>query len=142
MNDMSENLTADQLEAEADRERERLNATVDELLLNLRPKSLASEWAQSAGLNDFTASDTIEFAYRRHPVALTLCGLALGAIVVAATRRASSMNMRTDSSSPVNLGRMRLMTRSLVKPSAPSVLARHTSAMPPTPMRSSRLYLP
>jgi hypothetical protein len=88
MNETKERLTADQLEAEADRTREQLNATVDELLLNLQPKSLASEWAQSAGLNNLTAGDTIELVYRRHPVAITLCGVALGLLAVAGTRRA------------------------------------------------------
>jgi F0F1-type ATP synthase membrane subunit b/b' len=90
MNDTSETLTADQLEAEADRARERLNATVDELLLNLRPKSLASEWMQSTGLNEMTAGETIELAYRRHPVAITLFGLGLGFLAVAGTRRAAA----------------------------------------------------
>ncbi|MBV8448318.1 MAG: DUF3618 domain-containing protein, partial [Hyphomicrobiales bacterium] len=67
-----------ELEAQVDRARQRLDATVDELLQNLRPKSLASEWAQSAGLNQLTSGDTIELAYRRHPVALTLAGLGIG----------------------------------------------------------------
>jgi hypothetical protein len=90
MNDTSENLSADQLEAEADRARERLNATVDELLVNLRPKSLASEWMQGSGLNETTAGETIELAYRRHPVAITLFGLGLGLLAVVGTRRAVS----------------------------------------------------
>jgi hypothetical protein len=90
MNDKSETLTADQLEAEADRARERLNATVDELLLNLRPKSLASEWMQSSGLNEMTAGETIETAFRRHPVAIALFGLGLGLLATAGTRRALS----------------------------------------------------
>lgn len=90
MNDKSETLTADQLEAEADRARERLNATVDELLLNLRPKSLASEWMQSSGLNEMTAGETIEAAYRRHPVAIALFGLGLGLLAALGTRRAVS----------------------------------------------------
>jgi hypothetical protein len=90
MNNESETLTADQLEAEADRARERLNATVDELLLNLRPKSLASEWMESSGLNEMTAGETIEAAYRRHPVAITLFGLGLGLLAALGTRRAVS----------------------------------------------------
>jgi hypothetical protein len=90
MSDTSEHLTADQLEAETGRARERLTATVDELLLNLRPKSLASEWMQSTGLNEMTAGDTIELAYRRHPVAITLFGLGLGALAVAGARKAAS----------------------------------------------------
>ena len=88
MNDTSESLSADQLEAEADRARERLNATVDELLLNLRPKSLASEWMQGSGVSERTAGETIELAYRRHPVAITLFGLGLGFLAVVGTRRA------------------------------------------------------
>ncbi len=90
MNDRTETLSADQLEAEADRARERLNGTVDELLLNLRPKSLASEWMQSSGLNEMTAGDTIEAAYRRHPVGITLFGLGLGLLAAVGTRRAMS----------------------------------------------------
>ena len=90
MTDRSETLTPDQLEAEADRARERLGSTVDELLLNLHPKSLASEWAQSSGFSDKTPAETIELAYRRHPVAITLCGIGLGLFAFATTRRAAS----------------------------------------------------
>ncbi|MBV8765102.1 MAG: DUF3618 domain-containing protein [Hyphomicrobiales bacterium] len=88
MNEISETLSADELEVEADRARERLNATVDELLLNLRPKSLASEWMQGSGLNDKTAGETIELAYRRHPLAITLFGLGLGLLAAVGTKRA------------------------------------------------------
>ena len=90
MNSNSETLRADQLEAQANEARESLNATVDELLLNLRPKSLASEWMQSSGLNEMTAGETIENAFRRHPVAITVFGLGLGLLAAASTRRAVS----------------------------------------------------
>ncbi|MBV8767481.1 MAG: DUF3618 domain-containing protein [Hyphomicrobiales bacterium] len=92
MIDMAEDETSSpaELEAQVDRARQRLDATVDELLQNLRPKSLASEWAQSAGLNQLTSGDTIELAYRRHPVALTLAGLGIGLLAYASTRRRPS----------------------------------------------------
>ena len=59
-----------------------------------------------------------------------------------AARRASLMNMRTKSGSSLKAGRIRLMTRSLTKPSAPRVSAAKTSAMPPEPSRRRSSYLP
>ncbi|MBV8961890.1 MAG: DUF3618 domain-containing protein [Hyphomicrobiales bacterium] len=106
MTDLSQNetMSPDQLEAEADRARQRLNATVDELLQNLRPKSLASEWAQNTGLNRLTAGDTIEFAYRRHPVALTLAGLGIGLLAYASTRRRASPSPQNRQSFTQSIG--------------------------------------
>jgi hypothetical protein len=88
MNDRAETLTADELELEANRARERLGSTIDALLGNLRPKRLVSEWARGSGLDDVASAKTLEFAYRHHPVATTLCGVGLGFLAYVATRHA------------------------------------------------------
>jgi hypothetical protein len=67
-----------------------LGSTIDELLHNLRPASLASEWAQNTGLSERTPGEALELAYRRHPVAISLCGVGLGVLAFTATRRGAS----------------------------------------------------
>jgi hypothetical protein len=51
---------------------------------------------------------------------------------------ASCTNMSTNLGCSASFGRMRLMTRTFSKPSTPKLLALKTSAMPPSPSRSSR----
>jgi hypothetical protein len=104
MNDRNETLTADELETEANRARERLASTIDELRLNLRPKHLAREWARSSGLGDMTAGDTLERAYRRHPVALALCGVGAGFLAYTAARRTASASPQSRQPFATSLG--------------------------------------
>src|ERR1700686_605857 len=55
---------------------------------------------------------------------------------------ASSMNMVMKSVLPVMYGRIFLIATVFWKPSTPRMRAFHTSAMPPTAMRSSSVYCP
>ena len=74
-------------EAEANRLRAQMGATVEELRLNLRPSNLASEAATRAGIADLSWGGVFDFASKRHPVPAAIIGLGVAFWALAALRR-------------------------------------------------------
>ena len=79
--------TSSDYEAEANRLRARIGATVDELRFSLRPSNLASEAATRAEIADLSWGGAFDFASKRHPVPTAVIGLGIAFWALAAFRR-------------------------------------------------------
>ncbi|SEE40795.1 hypothetical protein SAMN05444161_5669 [Rhizobiales bacterium GAS191] len=89
-------LSASQLADDANRVRERLGVTIDELRRNLTASRLLDEWTQSSGLKDMTAEKVLDIAARRHPIPTVLIGAGLGFLAYSAVRRTKAYNRDID----------------------------------------------
>jgi hypothetical protein len=79
--------TSSEYEAEANRLRARIGATVDDLRFSLQPENLASEAAKRAGIADLSWNGAFDFASKRHPVPTAIIGLGVALWALAAVRR-------------------------------------------------------
>jgi hypothetical protein len=79
--------TSSDYEAEANRLRARIGATVEDLRFSLRPSNLASEAAARAGIADLSLGGAFDFAGKRHPVPTAIIGLGIALWTLAALRR-------------------------------------------------------
>ncbi|SEF11513.1 hypothetical protein SAMN05444161_8590 [Rhizobiales bacterium GAS191] len=89
-------LSVSQLVDDANRARERLEATIDQLRHNLTPSQLFDEWARSSGVKGLTAQKALQFAVSRHPVPTVLIGAGLGFFAYSALRRTKAYNREID----------------------------------------------
>ncbi len=84
---MSVNLpSSSDYEAQANRLRAEMDATIDQLRSNLTPSNLASEAASRVGLADLSWSGALDFAGKRHPVPTAVIGLGIALWSLAALR--------------------------------------------------------
>jgi len=79
--------TSSDYEAEANRLRTQIGATIEDLRFSLRPSNLASEAATRAGIADLSWGGAFDFAGKRHPVPTAIIGLGVALWTVAALRR-------------------------------------------------------
>jgi hypothetical protein len=79
--------TSSAYEAEANRLRARIGATVDELRDNLTPSNLASQAAARVGIADLSWGGAFDYASKRHPLPTAIIGLGLAFWTLAAIRR-------------------------------------------------------
>jgi hypothetical protein len=85
-----------ELEADANRLRAQLAATVDQLRHQLTPAHLLDEWAQSNDLKAITPNKVFDFAAHRHPVPTVLIGAGLGILAYAIARRRNIQDRQLD----------------------------------------------
>jgi hypothetical protein len=87
--------TSSGYEAEANRLRARIGATVEDLRFSLRPSNLASEAAARAGIADLSWGGAFDFAGKRHPVPTAIIGLGIAFWALAAFRRRNVYGVAT-----------------------------------------------
>ncbi len=85
--------TASAYEAEADRLRAQIGATLDTLRSRLTPSNMASEMANEAasraGIADLSWSGAFDYASKRHPVPTAIIGLGVALWTLSALRKRS-----------------------------------------------------
>ena len=79
--------TSSEYEAEANRLRAEIGATVETLRGRLTPSNMASEAASRAGIADLSWGGAFEFASKRHPVPTAIIGLGVGLWTLSALRK-------------------------------------------------------
>jgi len=79
-------MSPDELEVQANRVRDQMGATVEQLRAKLTPRNIVGEISERSGVRDLTPSSLFDFAARRHPVSTVLVGLGLGVLAFAAAR--------------------------------------------------------
>jgi len=82
-------------EAEANRLRAKMGATMDELRSSLTPSKLASEAASRVGIADLSWSSAFDFASKRHPVPTAIIGLGIALWTLSAARDRARRNRLT-----------------------------------------------
>ena len=82
-----ERVASSDYEAEANRLRARMSATIGELQSNLTPSNLASEAAARAGIADLSWTGAFAYASRKHPIPTAVIGLGLALLTMSAIRR-------------------------------------------------------
>jgi hypothetical protein len=87
--------TSSDYEAEANRLRARIGATVEELRFSLKPSNLVSETATRAGIADLSWGGAFDFASKRHPVPTAIIGLGVALWTLAALRRRKADGVAT-----------------------------------------------
>ena len=86
-------------EAQANRLRTEMGATIDQLRSSLTPSNLASEAASRVGVSDLSWSSAFDFAGKRHPIPTAIIGLGIALWTLSAVRgRARSRNLASLSS--------------------------------------------
>ncbi len=85
-----------ELEDGANRARERLGVTIDQLRHNLAPTRLAEEWAGRSALKEMTADKILDAAARRHPFITLLAGAGFGLFAYSAVRRMNAYRREID----------------------------------------------
>jgi hypothetical protein len=73
-------------EAQANRLRAEMGATIDQLRSGLTPSNLASEAASRVGVADLSWSGALDFAGKRHPVPTAIIGLGIALWTLSAVR--------------------------------------------------------
>ena len=79
--------TSSDYEAEANRLRDEIGSTIEELQYGLKPSNLASEAASRVGIADLSWGGVFDFASKRHPVPTAIIGLGLASWTLSAMRR-------------------------------------------------------
>jgi hypothetical protein len=93
--------SASDYEAQANRLRAEMGATIGQLRSNLTPSSLASEAASRVGVADLSWSGALEFAGKRHPVPTAIIGLGLVLWTLSAVRGRARSKTLAGLSSPL-----------------------------------------
>jgi hypothetical protein len=88
-------------EAQANRLRADMGATIDRLRFNLTPSNLASEAASRVGVADLSWSGALDFAGKRHPVPTAIIGLGLALWTLSAVRGRARGKTLASLSSPL-----------------------------------------
>ena len=88
-------------EAEANRVRKEIDATVSELRARLAPSSLAAEAAVGAGLSDASLAGALESVTRRHPIPTAIVGFGVALWAFAAIRNRSRRGGVSSLASPL-----------------------------------------
>jgi hypothetical protein len=94
-------LSSSDYEAQADRLRAEMGATIDQLRFNLTPSNLASEAASRVGVADLSWSGALDFAGKRHPVPTAIIGLGLALWTLSAVRGRARTRTLANPSSPL-----------------------------------------
>ena len=84
--------TSSDYEAEANRLRAQMRATIEELRFNLTPSNLASEAATRAGVADLSWAGVFEYASKRHPVPTAIIGVGIALWTLSAIRKRTRAN--------------------------------------------------
>ena len=79
--------TPGEYEAEADRLRAQIGATLDTLRSRLTPSNVASEAASRVGIADLSWGGAFEYASKRHPVPTAIIGVGVALWTLAALRK-------------------------------------------------------
>jgi Protein of unknown function (DUF3618) len=87
-------------EAQANRLRAEMGATVDQLRFNLTPSNLASEAASRVGVSDLSWSGALDFAGKRHPIPTAIIGLGIALWTLSAVRGRAKKDTLASLSSP------------------------------------------
>jgi hypothetical protein len=82
-------MSSREYEAEANRLRAQIRATIDALSRRLTPSHMASEAAARVGIADMSWSGAFDFTARRHPVPTAIIGLGIGLWTLSALRKKS-----------------------------------------------------
>lgn len=88
-------------EAQANRLRGEMGATIDQLRSNLAPSKLASEAASRVGVADLSWSGVLDFAGRRHPIPTAIIGLGIALWTLSAVRGRARRETLASLSSPL-----------------------------------------
>ena len=88
-------------EAQANRLRAEMGATIDQLRSNLTPSNLASEAASRVGVADLSWSGALDFAGKRHPVPTAIIGLGIAIWTLSAARGRARSKTLASLSSPL-----------------------------------------
>jgi hypothetical protein len=79
-------LTSSEYEAEANRLRAQIGATLGVLQSNLTPSNLAAEAASRVGIADLSWGGAFDYASKRHPVATAIIGVGIALWTMSAVR--------------------------------------------------------
>jgi hypothetical protein len=79
--------TSGEYEAEANRLRAQIGATIDGLRTHLTPSNLASEAASRVGIADVSWSGAFGYASKRHPIPTAVIGFGVALLMTSAIRK-------------------------------------------------------
>jgi hypothetical protein len=79
--------TSSEYEAEANRLRAQIGATMGRLRSNLTPSNIASEAASRAGIADLSWGGAFDYASKRHPVPTAIIGIGVALLAISAVRK-------------------------------------------------------
>lgn len=79
--------TSSEYEAEANRLRSEIGATIGALRTSLTPSNLMSEAAARAGVADMSWAGAFDYASKRHPIPTAVIGLGLALLTMSALRK-------------------------------------------------------
>jgi hypothetical protein len=79
--------TSREYEAEANRLRAQIGATIGGLRTNLTPSNLASEAASRAGIDNVSWAGAFDYASKRHPIPTAVIGFGIALLTVSAIRK-------------------------------------------------------
>jgi hypothetical protein len=79
--------TSSEYEAEANRLRSEIGATIGVLRTNLTPSNLVSEAAERAGVADVSWAGAFDYASKRHPIPTAVIGIGLALLTMSAIRK-------------------------------------------------------
>jgi hypothetical protein len=79
--------TSSEYEAEANRLRSEIGATIGALRTSLTPSNLMSEAAARAGVADMSWAGAFDYASKRHPIPTAVIGLGLALLTMSAIRK-------------------------------------------------------
>lgn len=82
--------TSSEYEAEANRLRGEIGATIGALRTSLTPSNLVSEAAARAGVADVSWAGAFDYASKRHPIPTAVIGLGLALLTISAIRKRST----------------------------------------------------
>jgi Protein of unknown function (DUF3618) len=88
-------------EAQANRLRAEMGATIDQLRSGLTPSNLASEAASRVGVADLSWSGAFDFAGKRHPIPTAIIGLGIALWTLSAVRGRARQRTIESLSSPL-----------------------------------------
>jgi hypothetical protein len=93
--------TSSDYEAEANRLRAQMRATIEELRFNMTPSNLASEAATRAGFADLSWAGVFDYASKRHPVPTAIIGVGIALWTLSAIRKRTRANGVASLTSPL-----------------------------------------
>jgi len=93
--------TSDAYEAEANRLRAEIGASVDALRRRLTPSNMASEAAARAGIADLSWAGALDYASKRHPVPTAVIGFGIALWAISALRKRARRENIADLTGPL-----------------------------------------
>jgi hypothetical protein len=93
--------TSDTYEAEANRLRAEIGASIDALRGRLTPSNMASEVASRAGIADLSWAGALDYASKRHPVPTAVIGFGIALWAISALRSRARRGDIVDLTAPI-----------------------------------------